>query len=193
MKSVLPILVCSFFLFAIVSCGTYNSIQTYQDEFKGTKKHILNHLVRPEERRSLVTSAIITYEKEMLSSKTDVYNMYFVFTRGTTSFDIDRKGFVKIGDSKFDVETKSMQTELKTGINDTSTTSTDSTGTHTISSSETVHWINDKFKIGLTTEMVAAIAKSKEMTVRFYSGPIPVTFIVQLDYYKKLKEMMAKE
>ena len=193
MKSVPPILVCSFFLFAIVSCGTYNSIQTYQDEFKGTKKHILNHLVRPQERRSLVASATITYEKEMLSSKTDVYNMYFVFTRGTTSFDIDRKGFVKIGDNKFDVETKSMQTELKTGINDTSTTTSDSTGTHTISSSETVHWVNDKFKIGLTTEMVAAIAKNKEMTVRFYSGPIPVTFIVQLDYYKKLKEMIAKE
>ncbi len=193
MKSFLPLPLTTLFLCVFVSCTAYfNRIDTYHDEFKGTKKYILQHYVLPQERRSPVGSVNITYEKEITAAKTEVFNMYFVFTRGTTSFNIDRKGFLKIGSTRFDIETKSMQTELKTGVNDTSTTTTDSTGTHTIASSETVHWVNDKFKIALSPEMIAEIAKNQAMMIRFYSGPIPVTFIVQLDYYARLKEMMAK-
>ena len=100
---------------------------------------------------------------------------------------------MKIGDSKFNIETKTMQSELRTGLNDTSTTTTDSTGTHTTASSEAIQWVNDKFKIALTDEMIEAIAKSNSMLIRFYSGPIPVTFILKPDGYEKMKEMMARK
>lgn len=194
MKNFLLTLISALLLLTVVSCNTYfNNIQTYQDEFKSSKKFILNQYFRPEERKSLVSAVNITYEKEIMSVKPDVYNMYFVFTRGTTSFNIDRKGFLKIGESKFDIETKDIQTELKTGVNDTSTTTTDSTGTHTIASSETVHWVNDKFKIALSPDMVAAITQNNVMTIRFYSGPVPVTFIIKEEYYAKMKEMMTKK
>lgn len=194
MKNFRLILLNALLLLTVVSCNTYfNNITIYQDEFKSSKKFILNQYFRPEERKSLVSAVNITYEKEIMSVKPDVYNMYFVFTRGTTSFNIDRKGFLKIGESKFDIETKDIQTELKTGVNDTSTTTTDSTGTHTIASSETVHWVNDKFKIALSPDMVAAITQNNVMTIRFYSGPVPVTFNIKEGYYAKMKEMMTRK
>ncbi len=182
------------FLWAFTSCDTNNVIRTYTDEFKGGTKLLMNQYVRPiDPRHSPVQMAIITYEKELVNPKPDAFNMYVVFSRGATSFDVGRKGFIKIGDSIFDVEAKSMQTELKTGINDTSTTTTDSTGTHTIASSETVQWLNDKFKIAFTPEMVAALLKSKLMTIRFYSGPTPVTFVVGDYNYGKLRELIERK
>ena len=194
MKPKLLVFTCFCLLLSFSSCDSNNVIRTYNDEFRGGTKLLMNQYARPlDPRHSPVQAALITYEKEFLNPKPDAFNMYVVFSRGTTSFDVGRKGFIKIGDTIFDVEAKSMQTELKTGVNDTSTTTTDSTGTHTIASSETVQWLNDKFKIVFTPEMVAALNNSTLMTIRFYSGPTPVTFVVGDYNYSKLRELLVRK
>lgn len=192
MKPNLSVLLNLFLLFTNVSCGTHSRIQTFNDEFKGSKKILLEQRISPKNySRSPVTSALITYEREIIALKPDVCKVYFVFTRGSATFDLSNKGFMKIGDSKFEIELKSMDVQHKTGVNDTSTTTSDSTGTHTISSSETVQWINDKFRIDFTAIMVDAIAKNEEITLQFYSGPKPVTLVITGRRFAELKEFIA--
>ena len=194
MKPKLLVFTYFFLLLTFTSCDSNNVIRTYNDEFRGGTKLLMNQYVRPlDQRHSPVQMAIVTYEKEFLNPKPDAFNMYFFFARATTSFDVGRKGFLKIGDTIFDVEAKSMQTELRTGVNDTTTTTTDSTGTHTIASSETVQWLNDKFKIAFTPDMVTALKNSTLMTIRFYSGPTPVTFVVDDYNYTKLRELLMRQ
>ena len=192
MKSNLSVLLNLFLLSTTVSCGTHSRIQTFNDEFKGSKKILLEQRISPKSySRSPVTSALITYEREIIALKPDVFKVYFVFTRGSATFDLSNKGFMKVGESKFEIELKSMDVQHKTGINDTSTTTSDSTGTHTISSSETVQWINDKFRIDFTAIMVDAIAKNEEITLQFYSGPKPVTLVITGRRFAELKEFIA--
>ncbi len=196
MKPNLSILFNLFLLFTTVSCETQSRsqtrIQTFNDEFKGSKKLLLEQRINPKNYfRSPVTYALITYEKEIIALKPDAFNVYFVFTRGSATFDLSNKGYIKIGDAKFEIELKSMDVQHKTGMNDTSTTTSDSTGTHTISSSETVQWINDKFRVDFTAIMVDAIAKNEEITLQFYSGPKPVTFIIAGRRFEELKEFVA--
>ncbi len=176
----------------IISCSRYsNVIRTYPDEFKGTTKHILQQTVAPEGRRSPVGAAYLTYEKEVNASKSADFNVYFVFTRGTTTFDIDKKGFLKIGENKFELETKSMQSELKSGENNSTTTVSDSTGTKTVMSSETVHWINDKFKVAFSEQMIESLKRNSSMVFQFYSGPVPVRLKIENKKMQKLQQLIA--
>jgi hypothetical protein len=176
---------------ALVSCRVFNVIRTYPDEFKGSTKHILQQMVYPEDRRSPVGAVYLTYEKEVIPSQSASFNVYFVFSRGTTTFDIDRKGYLKIGDTKFELETQSMQSELKSGENTSTTTVVDSTGSKTVMSSETIHWINDKFKVSFSAEMMALLKQNSSMMFQFYSGPVPVRLKIENENMKKIHELVG--
>jgi hypothetical protein len=174
--------------FAPVSIRNARNIQTFQDEFRGSKKYILEQTLFTTERTYLshVSSLSIFFEKEIIPSQAEQNNMYLVFSRGTSSFTIDKKGFLKIGETTFPIEAKGMQTEYKTNVN----TSVDTAG---VTSTETSHWLNDYFKIPLTTEMVALMRKNQGLTLRFYAGPIPLTFVIKGNDAGKLRDWINKK
>jgi hypothetical protein len=173
--------------FSPISMRNTRNIQTYQDEFRGSKKIILEQTLYPTERTYLsnINALSIIFEKEMMPSQTEQNTIYLVFSRGTGSFTIDKKGFMKIGDTTFPLDAKSMQTEYKTQVS----TSVDTAG---MTSTETSHWLNDYFKMPLTTEMVALMRRNQGLTLRFYAGPIPLTFIIKGSNAEKLREWVSK-
>ena len=169
----------------IVACDSNNVLRTYQDEFKGSTRYVLSQIIYPSERRSVVASTVLTYEKEILPSKSQVVNIYFVLSRGTSSIAVDRKGFLKIGEKTFDIVGKNTQTELKRS----EMTTIDSSG---VATTDVSNWMNDQFKITLSPEMIDLLQKDNLMTLRFYAGPHPITLIVGDINYKKLRGLLTK-
>ena len=165
----------------------YQNVKVFQDDFKGSKKYILKQTLFTSERNYLasVNALSIIYEREMIPLQPDNNNIYLIFSRDNSSFTVDKKGFIKIGETTFPIEAKSMQTEYKTS----QSTSTD---TSSVTRTETTHWLNDYFKIPLTTEMMSLLRKNQTFTMRFYAGPVPLTFDVKGRNAERLNEWLYK-
>jgi len=192
-----PLFIGIVVLLTISACtSNYNVIRSYNDRFKDTHSLVLRQKIRPSEWPAEVNLVDVTYERLMEKSK-EKANLYFVFYRGTNSFNIDRKGYMSVDGKKFEIEAINMQTEFKSQVNSSSTTSTtvDSSGVHTTmaNSSSTENWINDKFRVELTPEMIQALKNdyAGNLAIRFYSGPTPVTINVFGNMRKKLNELMT--
>lgn len=173
--------------FKSFSIVNYHNVIVFQDEFRGSKKYILKQTLYSSERNYLtsVNALSIIYEREIIPLQPDNNNIYLIFSRDNSSFTVDKKGFIKIGETTFPIEAKSMQTEYKTN----QSTSTDTSG---VTTTETAHWLNDYFKIPLTTEMMSLLRKNQMLTMRFYAGPVPITFVVKGRDAERFNEWLNK-
>ena len=194
MKSFIQLcIICLLFLTFYSACSKSFSIQNYhnvivfQDEFKGSKKYIIKQTLYSSERNYLtsVNALSVIYEREIIPSQPDNNNIYLIFSRDNSSFTVDKKGFMKIGETTFPIEAKSMQTEYKTS----QSTLTDTSG---VTRTETTHWLNDYFKIPLTTDMMTSLRKNQTFTLRFYAGPVPLTFVVKSRDAERINEWLNK-
>lgn len=174
----------------------FTSEKTFDDEFKNTKTYTLTQNARPEEYRSDISSATITYTRTISDSIENI-KIYFVISRSTKSFQIENKGFVKLDGKKFEINCITEASELKSEqeSSTSSTTTKDSTGVKTTYNSDvkSVSWFDDKFVVELTPEMVSSLLKTDEILFRFYFGPEQVTFRVYDFYLKQIKTLFKKE
>jgi hypothetical protein len=173
------------------ACNSFLNVVThYPDEFKKTDKFILNQYITPDEKKSLVQGAYITYEKEKNKSSEKVM-LYFALQRATISFNVDKKGFLKTAGQSFEIQAIQLSTEghSQTESSSNLVTTTDSTGVQTIvnSSSETKSWLQDKFKLELSPEMIQALQKGNDLILRFYAGAVPITLTVKNKKWAKVK------
>jgi hypothetical protein len=178
----------SLFLFAllIIASGCswlfFDDFQRFDDEFKNSKKLIARVLLDSKERRTEINGAYIIFDRE-ISDKQDITKAYLVISRTSSSFKVEKTGFLKADGKTFEIEISQPETEFKSK-NETSVSTyakSDSTGVTTGQTTdiEQHSWIDDKFLFTLTPEMISAIKETNEVVLRFYFGPVPATFIIK--------------
>lgn len=171
----------------------YYRTQEYNDEFKNSKKQIARMDVRPQESRTDVDYARIIFERE-ISDNHDITKAYFVISRSPISFRTDQTGFLKIDNDAYEITLDYILSEQKadTEISTSSYIKSDSTGVSSGSSasSDTNLWIDDKFMITLTPEMISKIRMADVLIIRFYFGPIPGTFKIKGYDLNQLKKIL---
>jgi hypothetical protein len=175
-------LLTSLFIISGCTCLFYDNFQSFDDEFKNSKKLIARVLLDSEERRTEINGAYIIFDRE-ISDKQDITKAYLVISRTSASFKVEKSGFLKADDKTFDIEIRQVDTEYKSK-NETSISTfakTDSTGVTTGQTIENEEhsWIDDKFMFTLTPEMISAIKETNEVVMRFYFGPVPATFKIK--------------
>ena len=189
----------NFFLISIIcigfsSCGfLLNNQRTYYDEFKNTKTYTLKQIVRPTKFGSEISNATLTYER-IVSESSETLNLYFIVARSTGSFRIEKKGFLKVNDIKFEIYPETEGTEYNTNqeTNISTTTIKDSTTVKTQYNTDvkSYNWLTDKFIVRFTPEMTSSILKTDEITFRFYFGPTPATFIIKGANLKQVQKLL---
>jgi hypothetical protein len=164
------------------------------DEFKNTKKTTLELTAIPTEFLSPVTNANITFEHTTKVNGEDV-NVYFVISRSSSSFNIDKKCFVKANGATYEMEIQKAETEYKTAVKTGSTTTTvkDSTKVKTKLTTNTASydWFDEKFVIRFTPEMKNSLLNTNELVFRFYLGPNEGTFIFKGYTLKHIQKLFA--
>jgi len=160
----------------------FDDFQKFDDEFKNSKKLIARVLLDSKERRTEINGAYIIFDRE-ISDKQDVTKAYLVISRTSSSFKVEKSGFLKADDKTFDIQIIQVETEYKSK-NETSVSTfakTDSTGVTTGQTTdiEQHSWIDDKFMFTVTPEMISAIKETNDVVLRFYFGPVPATFIIK--------------
>lgn len=193
-------LYCLFLLVLIIqqSCTIlfFNDFQKFDDEFKNSKKLVARVLLNSEERRTEINGAYIIFDRE-ISDKQDITKAYLVISRTSSSFKVEKSGFLKADDKTFDIEIRQVETEYKSK-NETSISTfakTDSTGVTTGQTIENEEhsWIDDKFMFTLTPEMISAVKETNEVVLRFYFGPIPATFKINRSKLNSVHKALNEE
>ncbi|MCU0472914.1 MAG: hypothetical protein MUC93_06055 [Bacteroidales bacterium] len=177
------------------SCSSikYNKIYRYDDEFRGNFREYVRILVRPEDRHTEIGNARIIFERvEGIGG--GFRDAYFVIMRAASSFRADKVGFLKSGESKFEIKLTDPVSELRMETDETVSTyiSQDSTGTSVTTSTDTDTrtWVEEKFIIKIPDESVRAILETDEIVFRFYFGPVPVTYIISGKKLELIKEII---
>lgn len=175
--------------FVAVACSSvkYNKVYSYQDEFlHNSKKYARIHL-KPIERRTDIGAANIIFEKEINKEGEDI-NAYFVVYRSSSSFKVKDKGFIKTGDRQYDVllmdPVSQFKSKSEATISGIATADTSGVVTGQTADIDTRTWIEDKFVINLSKEIAEGIKEASNVILRFYFGPIPITY--KLEGYKLL-------
>ncbi len=176
------------------SCSAvrYNKVYKYDDEFRGSSRKYVRVLLRPVERRTEIGHARVIFEK-VKGVQGVSRDAYFVIMRAASSFGADRKGFLKAGENKYDLELRDPVSEYRSKTDETVSTvvSKDTSGVSvsTTTDIDTRTWIEEKFIISITDEGAGAIKASDEIIFRFYFGPVPVTYILKGKKLGLLKEV----
>lgn len=190
MKSHISILITG--CITLTSCALFSPYTTVQDEFKNTKSSTLELTEYPTELLSNVTKANLTFER--LTTGTDeTINVYFVIARTSSSFNLDKKCFIKADGKNYEITIENQGTEYKSTqeSSSTSTTVKDSTKVKTelISKTNSYNWFDEKFVIKLTPEIKTSLLKTDELIFRFYLGPKQATFKLKGYTLKRVKRL----
>jgi len=191
-NSILIVAIC----ISLSSCAfLFNPYTTTLDEFKNTKKSTFEITLMPTEYlQSPVQNANITVER-ITNANQETVNVYFVISRSTSSFNMERKCYVRADGKSYELEIESEGTEYKTNRETSSTTTTvkDSAKvkTESISKSNNYNWYEDKLVVRLTPEIKNSLLKTNELLFRFYFGPKEGTFSVKGYSLKRVKGLFA--
>jgi hypothetical protein len=182
---------------AAVSCVTprYNKVYRYKDEFRENEKAYTRIRVRPDERRTEVGPARVIIEKES-DIKGISTDLYFVIYRSASSFRVGLSGYLKAGENKYELALRDPLSELRTKSEaaNSDITSVDSSGVVTGQAAgiDTRTWIEKKFVISLSQEMVSGITGSDEAVFRFYFGPMPATYVIKGNRLSAIKKVLNR-
>jgi len=150
-------------------------------------------MVSPTEFGSEITNATLTYERVIFETS-ETFKIYFIVARSTESFGIDKKGYMKVNETNYEIfpETEGTQYNTKQETNTSTTTTKDSTTVKTQYNTDvkSYNWLTDKFIVRFTPEMIASIYKTNEITFRFYFGPTPATFKLKGSNLKHVQKLL---
>lgn len=172
----------------------YRRFQSFDDEFRNSRKLIARISLRPEEKRTEINSAYVLFEREITSGSNKT-NAYFVVSRSTKSFRIQDRGYLRAGDKTFETDITNILSEYKSKSSATFQTfaGSDSTGASSgvLADMDERIWIDDKFMLILTPEMTSEIKNAGEFIARFYFGPVPATFRFSGSKFKPVNKLLA--
>jgi hypothetical protein len=182
-------------LATLTSCSIFYPLNTQIDEFKHTKKITLEIGTTPTEHlTNNVTYANITFERCILESG-ETLNAYFVLNRNSSSFKIEKGGFMKAFGKSYEISIENQETENKSQlVSKTESTSVkDSTKVKTESKtvSNTYDWYQEKFIIHFTPDMIESIKNTDELIFRYYLGPKQATLKFTGSPLKRLKKLLS--
>jgi hypothetical protein len=180
MKKFLPLLVAAVAI-AAGGCSTvkHNKVYSYRDEFRDNVKILTRVMLKPEDRRTEIGTSKIIFE-HVVNKDMERVDAYFVISRSSSSFKVDKTGFLKADDKKFDLSLINTESGLKirseAGISGFNTLDTTGVAIGQMADMDTRAWIEDKFLINLSQEAAASISAAEVVIFRFYFGPIPATY-----------------
>lgn len=170
----------------------YEKVQEFDDEFNNSKKIIARMHIKPQERRTEINYARIIFEREF-SDQSEALTTYFVVSRSSSSFKTGQAGYLRIGNDNFRITPGSILSEQKSETESSVSAYIDNDGTSvspgSTTDTDTRLWIEDKFRLTMTPEMITKIKTADVITFRFDFGPIPGTFKIKglnLDRIKKI-------
>lgn len=185
-------------LITFLFCGCsslFSPYKTINDEFKNSKTITLVETLFPIEWNSVLTSATITFERK-ISSDNETVNLYFVLSRKSSSFNIEKKAFLKTDGKNYEVNLENENSELRTQqqSSTTSTTTKDSTKVKTEYKTDIKNydWYEDKFIVRLTPEIINSLEKTNELLIRFYFGPELTTLKIKGYSLKRVQKLFVK-
>ena len=183
------------FLFAGCSF-LFNPYKIVNDEFKNCKTITVEQSLLSTEWNSVLSGATITVERK-ISTENEVVNLYFVLTRKSTSFNIEKKAYLKANGENYEINLENESSEYRTQqqSNTTSTTTKDSTKVKTEYKTETKNydWYEDKFIVRLSPQQSNSLKITNEILIRFYFGPEQATFIIKGHSLEQIQKLLVKE
>jgi hypothetical protein len=173
---------------AILSSGcsvvNLGPIKRYNDDFSGGERYLLYESVEPREWGTDITTADLTFEKRV-SSMEVITRIYFVAGRSAETFGVDRKGYIKVDDSIYDIDLADISSSIRySGSNIVSDGVLKETGID----SE----IDDKFIVDLPQGLVDTILDGRRMEIRVYFGPVPATYRITGLRLGRVKKLLSQ-
>ncbi len=181
--------------FAITGCSLFYPLNTQIDEFKHTNKTTFEiGLLPTEHQTSNVNSANIIFEK-CLSETGETFSAYFILTRNSSSFKLDKDCFIKAFGKSYEITLENQETQNRSQLfsRTESLSVKDSTKVKTESKtiSNSYDYYEEKFVIRFTPEMTEAIKKTDELIFRYYLGPKQATFRLTGLPLKRIKKLLS--
>lgn len=196
MKKYLPLLVAAG-VFITGGCSTvkYNRVYRYEDEFRDNIKNYTRVSIKAEEKRTEIGTARIIFEHVVNKDK-ERSDAYFVISRSSSSFKVDKTGFLKADDKKFDLSLINTESgiKIKSEVSTLGYNTLDTTGVAIgqMADIDTRTWIEDKFLINLSQEAAGAISVAEVVIFRFYFGPIPATYELKEKKLRLVKKVLRR-
>ena len=167
-------------------CSVVNlgPIKQYNDDFMGGRRYLLHESVEPREWGTDITKAKLTFEKRVSPAELST-RIYFVAGRSAKSFGADRKGYIKIDNTIFEIQLADMSSAIRySGSN------IESDGV--LKSYDLDSQIDEKFIIDLSPELVGAILGGRRMEIRLYFGPAPATYRLAGFRFGRVRRLLNK-
>lgn len=167
-------------------CSVVNlgSIKSYNDDFTGGRRYLLHESVEPREWRTEIGTANFTFEKRVSSTEVSS-RIYFMVSRSSGTFGAERKGYIKVGNTIYDIELADQSSAIRySGGNIISD--------GVVKGSDLDSQIDEKFVVDLPTELVDAILGGNRMEIRLYFGPAPATYRISGFRYGRVKRLLSR-
>jgi GH15 family glucan-1,4-alpha-glucosidase len=170
-----------------------NKINVYLDTFKASKTTTLVQKMIPRDKSSGLYEAVFTFEKIQKANSTTLF-MHVVLSKQDLSLAIEKTAYIKAHDKFLDLPLSYVNVNQKINHSVSSETimAMDSIGTNTVvETSSTNSWMQSRFKVTLSAEIIEALIKSVEPPqICFYSSSIPVKIDWKGTNWLKLKEFL---
>jgi hypothetical protein len=170
--------------FILISCYTVNSTGKYSnqffDEYKQKQTTVLLQQLYPKEYNSSIQSATFEWVIQCDSAIADT-KLYINLTRKKASQLIENELYIKINEGsilKVPLRLSGSETHEVELIENNTSTTTDSTGTHesTSTSNTRLNYHTDAYQAQISDEILEKLKNSYALSLRLYSGAIPSTF-----------------
>ena len=165
------------------------------DEFMNARRSILIQSVNDKDKRNGIEWATITYTHEMRNNA-EVVELYFAARRSAETFDIEKTGYVKVGDRMYETPLKIlnpvMDKHVETYTEKVTASDTTALVTTEATTSGTTSYLIDKFTFRLTQEAVAGLKNGEALSFRFYFGPVAATYDIKGMRLNKVRKLLLK-
>lgn len=184
-----------FIVFIMAGCSLFYPLNIQNDEFKHTRKIWFEINMLPVEWSVKgEASANIIFEKST-SPTGEVLTAYVKFERNSTSFPLEKEGFIKASgkDYLFTIDNQETGKRSFYFTRTLSESVKDSTKVKTESKSyaNSYDFYQQKFLIHFTPEMMEPVKNTNELIIRFYLGPKQATFLLKGYPLKRLKQLLS--
>lgn len=180
------------------SCASYydyNNIRSANDIVYNTKRFELKYYVQNKDYRSPVTSLTQDIIKEIDLENEVSYTAYDVLQLSSSGFKLDEKVFFLIENvaypmilDKVELETVKNTTENKSDIS-----TSDSTTVSVVTGYSENNIKNARFSYKIPVDIMEKIKDSKQLLIRYYSGPSMITFKPSSESISKIRELFYSE
>lgn len=178
---------------AFQSCITFSGILEENDVVYSSKRISYRHVSRDHNRKTPLIHLDQTFVKE-IRNKDVTYSVYDILNLNSSSFKVEDKVFIIVGDKVFNVNIVNKELDFSKNIreNKSDLLTADSTKISVVTGYSEENVKITRFTYQLTNEMVSSIKRANQVTFRYYAGPSMMS--VKLGKYdlKRIKKVLNK-